>query len=324
MNCLALNRAVCRVGTRYPAQFGEVKLAGGAMSSGRHMLSASAYCAQVRNSVTVAVRCRYCTHKHLRKGFLGTLRLDKQQSCRVQQRVRRLRGGSVLQLTRAGIEKKRIKKDVDDFEVGLQKNGGLPELPDDLSQLAVSLPLGLASFEGLFLVGWVASLRGLLPGSRGFFGLVSNVALLLSALHRPFEEARIRNEKVLREVVRAKELAAKEAEDKIPKKKEISEEERDRIDRLRELEEFDMLLAQTPSSGTATLPANPKEWTVGETMEWLGQQGLARYATTFAQNNIDGKLLLQLTTDEVRDELQILNFGDRKKLELLIQELKRR
>lgn len=70
--------------------------------------------------------------------------------------------------------------------------------------------------------------------------------------------------------------------------------------------------------------ANPKEWTVGETMEWLGQQGLARYATTFAQNNIDGKLLLQLTTDEVRDELQILNFGDRKKLELLIQELKRR
>lgn len=65
-----------------------------------------------------------------------------------------------------------------------------------------------------------------------------------------------------------------------------------------------------------------KDWSVGETMEWLGQQGLARYATTFAENSIDGELLLQLTNADLRDELKIVSFGDRKKLDLLIQQLK--
>lgn len=70
--------------------------------------------------------------------------------------------------------------------------------------------------------------------------------------------------------------------------------------------------------------AKPKEWSVGETMEWLGQQGFARYATTFAENNIDGELLLQLTNNDLRDELKIRSLGDRKKLELLIRQLKER
>jgi hypothetical protein len=70
--------------------------------------------------------------------------------------------------------------------------------------------------------------------------------------------------------------------------------------------------------------AKAKEWTVGETMEWLGQQGLARYATTFAENHVDGELLLQLTNDDLRDELKILSFGDRRKLDLLIQQLRER
>ena len=70
--------------------------------------------------------------------------------------------------------------------------------------------------------------------------------------------------------------------------------------------------------------AKAKEWTVGETMEWLGQQGFARYATTFAEHSIDGELLLQLTNGDLRDELKILSFGDRRKLELLIQQLRER
>lgn len=70
--------------------------------------------------------------------------------------------------------------------------------------------------------------------------------------------------------------------------------------------------------------AKPKEWSVGETMEWLGQQGLARYATIFVENNIDGEVLLQLSNDDLRDELKIQSFGDRKKLEILIQQLKDR
>lgn len=67
-----------------------------------------------------------------------------------------------------------------------------------------------------------------------------------------------------------------------------------------------------------------KEWSVEETKEWLEEQGFGRYATTFGENDIDGELLLQLTNDDLRDELQILSFGDRKKLEILILQLKRR
>jgi hypothetical protein len=83
-------------------------------------------------------------------------------------------------------------------------------------------------------------------------GLVSNVALILSALHRPFEEARIKNEKVLMEVSGAKMMGGKKGQAQKPK--EISAEEKERIARLKELEEFDMLLAQSSSPGTVLLP----------------------------------------------------------------------
>lgn len=282
------------------------------------------------------------------------------------QRPRRLRG---FEIARAGINKKKREEALDGFEVGLddvEPPGG------DLSQLTVSIPLGLASVEGLFLVGWIASLRGVFPGALGFFGaadivlsgimfancavgwyalersrsemdelqareknnsklarklkpakpglldlgfslalsfipfanlflwlklasrqkhlsaeakaalvanaliyeaprlfallfffsgglfiflqvgFVSNTAFLLSAIHRPFAEARVKNEKVLIEVWRAKKIGGKKGEAQKPK--EISPEEKERIARLKELEEFDMLLAQRSSPGTAVLP----------------------------------------------------------------------
>lgn len=62
---------------------------------------------------------------------------------------------------------------------------------------------------------------------------------------------------------------------------------------------------------------------MGDTMQWLADQGLARYATIFADNNIDGVLLLQLTGDDLRDELGIQSLGDRRKLELLIKQLQK-
>lgn len=71
-------------------------------------------------------------------------------------------------------------------------------------------------------------------------GLISNLALVFGALHRPLEESRIKNEKVLLEVARTKKIGGKKEE----KPKEISAEEREKIARLKELEEFDMLLAQ--------------------------------------------------------------------------------
>lgn len=358
MHCVEVQNAVSRVGSRSHAQFEVKKLASGTMPSARLGLLSL----PTRSFATVAtISLRVANRRQstgLRGRFLGIAVTT------LQSRSRRERDFK-LNSVRAEIKKK-IEKVVNDFGVGLQ-DGSAPGLEDDLSQLAVSLPLGLASFEGLFLMGWVASLRGLLPGSRGFFGaadlilcgimfancavgwyalehsrsevdglvkekrvrkvkaagpglvdmgfslavslipcanlflwfkfatrqkhlspkakaalianalvyegprlfallllisgglwvflqvgLVSNFALLLSALHRPFEEARVQNEKVLMEVSRAKMMGGKKGQEGKPQ--EISAEERERIARLKELEEFDMLLAQSSSPGTVLLP----------------------------------------------------------------------
>lgn len=336
--------------------------------------SAGKYCAAARNLTTLALRTRKSARqccRGLTSPHVSFTRLEKQQSIRVGGSFEKL---TTLQVpkrscasgvcsTRAGIKKK-IKKALNDFEISLQEESA-PKLKDVPLKLAVSMPLRLASFEGLFLVGWVASLRGLLPGSRGFFAaadlilcsvmlanfavewyalehsrseigelrreintrkikaagagfletafslalsfipfanlfmwmrfaskqrhlpakpkaalvasamiyegprffsllllisgglrvflqvaLVSNVALLFSALHRPFAEARVKNEKILMEVSRSKRISGKKGQDQKPKEKEISAEEKERLDRLRELQEFDMLLAQRSSPDT--------------------------------------------------------------------------
>lgn len=365
MQFTVVNRSVHCLGRRNPAEFGVVeKLSAGTM------LSASAYCIGKRNSGRLAI-CYSDSMRQCCRGFAWaattSLRMANQQrigrgsffsTITTLQTPRRLRGFQ-LHGTRAGIKKK-VKKAFDDFGVGLQ-NGNTPEFPDYISQLAVSLPLRLASFEALYLLCWVASLRGLLPGSGIFFaaaeqivnfiiffncgvglyamrhsfrgicelphkltrklklakpgfldivfslalsfvpfanlflwfrfaskqrhlsakakaavaanafiyegprlfsvllilsgGLrvfaqvfaVCNAATVFGALHRIFEEARIKNEKVLTEVSRVKKIAEKKAHDQKPKEKETIAEEKERIDRLRELEEFDMLLAQSSS-----------------------------------------------------------------------------
>ncbi|KAG0617142.1 hypothetical protein M758_5G167200 [Ceratodon purpureus] len=440
MQLIVVHRSVHDVGRRNPAQFGLAERMGAGT-----MLSTSPYCIGKSNSAI----CSSDSMRQCCRGFAwaatSSLRLANQRrivrgrffrNITTFQTPRRQVLGFERHSTRAGIKKK-VKKAVDGFGVRLQ-NANTPEFPDRISQLAVSLPLGLASFQALYLVCWVANLRGLLPGSGIFFaaadqivgfimlfnsgvgwyamnhsvGGVSelplkltrklklggpgfldmvfslalsfvpfanlflwfrfaskqqhlpakakaaiaanafmyegprffslllilsgglrvflqvftmcNTATVFGALHRSFEEARIKNEEVLMEVSRVKQIARKKAQDQKPKEKQTSAEEKERIDRLRELEEFDMLLAQRPSRSDSAFSAKVKDWSVGETMEWLGQQGLARYATTFAENSIDGELLLQLTNDDLRDELKIQSFGDRKKLGLLIQKLKER
>ena len=358
MHYIDVNSSSCRVGCRSLAPFGVKKLTETMPSARLSLISASAYCIVTRNSTTLAIPSLRVANKNQSIALRG--RFWRNFVTTLPTRARRVRGFE-LYSARA----KKVEKAGRDFEVRLQDER-LPELEDDLPQLAVSLPLGLASFEGLFLVGWVASLRGLLPGSRGFFGaadlilcgvmfancvvgwyalehsrsevdglprekrarkvkaagpglldmgfslavsfipfanlflwlkfatrqrhlsakakaalfanaliyegprlfallllisgglwvflqvgLVSNVALLLSAVHRPFEEARIKNEKVLMEVSRAKMMGGKKAQEQKP---EISAEEKERIARLKELEEFDMLLAQRSSSDTVLLP----------------------------------------------------------------------
>jgi hypothetical protein len=285
-------------------------------------------------------------------------------------------GGMVYRMIRAGGFKNKLKKAVKKLEWQLEKSESLGELQGELPQLAISLPLGLASFEALFMVGWVSSLRGILPssGAGGFFsagdlilcsvmfancvvgwyalehsrseiaglprdgwwrrvkaeqvglwelgsslalsfipfanlfmwlrfakqqehlsararagivanawvyggpplftilllfsggwslwfqaGLVTNFALLMGALHRPFEEARVKNEKILMQVAKAKKTAGidkkpRQAGGVEQKQQEISDEEKATIERMKELEEFDMLLAQSSNTTSTALP----------------------------------------------------------------------
>jgi hypothetical protein len=54
----------------------------------------------------------------------------------------------------------------------------------------------------------------------------------------------------------------------------------------------------------------------------LAQEGFARYASAFAENDVDGSVLLLLTEDDLRDELGIQSLGDRRRLSQAIQRLK--
>lgn len=89
--------------------------------------------------------------------------------------------------------------------------------------------------------------------SGGFFvflqvGFVSNLAFLLSAFHWPFAEAWAKNEKVRMEVARVKRMGAKKAP--VQKPREISLKGKERIARLKESEEFDMLAQGFPQHCT--------------------------------------------------------------------------
>jgi hypothetical protein len=315
----------------------------------RTILSASTHCVVERNLATLTIRASHSQANQQRIGHGNFFR-----NITTLQTPRRGVRGLESVATRAGIKKK-VRKAVDDFGLRLlEYEDYTPE------QVAIALPLGLAAFEGLYLLSWVANLRGLLPGSdflftaaelvvngiilgNCFFGklalsnsnigminlppeltrklkmasldlmglafslalsfvpfanlfqwlrfaskqrhlpveakaalaanafiyefprllplllvlsgglgvfrqvfLVCHAATLFGSLHRVFEEARIKNERVLMEVARAKKkLASKKPE-------EISAEERERIDRVKELQDFDLLLAQSSSSNDST------------------------------------------------------------------------
>lgn len=57
-----------------------------------------------------------------------------------------------------------------------------------------------------------------------------------------------------------------------------------------------------------------EDWSVGDVCDWLQAQGFARYVASFARENIDGDVLLELTLEELKDELGVTSLGDRKRL----------
>ena len=55
-------------------------------------------------------------------------------------------------------------------------------------------------------------------------------------------------------------------------------------------------------------------WGVAAVQEWLTASGLQRHAELFAENEIDGEMLLTLTSDELEEELEITDEGEREAL----------
>eukprot|EP01137_Pigoraptor_chileana_P011457 Opistho-2@62372 len=66
---------------------------------------------------------------------------------------------------------------------------------------------------------------------------------------------------------------------------------------------------------------DPRLWTVTRVSEWLRGRGLASHSATFTANDVDGRVLLSLSSDDMRTALGIKSFGERRTLELEISAL---
>lgn len=64
-------------------------------------------------------------------------------------------------------------------------------------------------------------------------------------------------------------------------------------------------------------------WTEDRVCQWLRSSSLGKYEKIFRQNGVDGRLLLDLSDSELREDLQIQNKGVRQKLLRLIKQLQR-
>ena len=62
--------------------------------------------------------------------------------------------------------------------------------------------------------------------------------------------------------------------------------------------------------------------TVQQTSEWLRTSGFEEHIEAFVENDIDGSALLELTQEELKDDLKIGSFGKRKAIVREIEKLK--
>lgn len=85
------------------------------------------------------------------------------------------------------------------------------------------------------------------------------------------------------------------------------------------------VLVENPAYNPWLFPAEtPSKWTEANVSEWLRDEGLSRLVGTFAEQHIDGSVLLTLRGDELRDELGITSLGDRKRILAAIDRLQAR
>lgn len=68
---------------------------------------------------------------------------------------------------------------------------------------------------------------------------------------------------------------------------------------------------------------NAAEWSTSEVALWLEDSGFSEHTEAFQDHDISGAVLLSLTEAELREELGMERLGQRKRLLLLIQQLRK-
>lgn len=144
-----------------------------------------------------------------------------------------------------------------------------------------------------------------------------SLALVLGAVHLQMEKIRMDEETNM--VVGTKESKSWGGKGR-PGKKAFTEDDEESLRQYSDLEYFDVLLRQRTGSSA---PDSLDEWATGDVVEWLKLQGFARYASAFLEHDVDGPLLVQLTAEELRDDLEMGSLGDRKRILAAISNLKK-
>ncbi|CAI5469639.1 unnamed protein product [Closterium sp. Yama58-4] len=86
----------------------------------------------------------------------------------------------------------------------------------------------------------------------------------------------------------------------------------------RRLQEFDAKLVGRPLQQMGP----PAAWTTDDVATWLTAEGFACYAQAFLRHAVCGQVLLELTAEDLRDDLGVRTLGDRKRLLSAIAQLR--
>ena len=61
-------------------------------------------------------------------------------------------------------------------------------------------------------------------------------------------------------------------------------------------------------------------WAVSHCLSWLESIGLGKYGINFTKNHMNGRLLMKISTRELKEDLQITSLGHR---DIMINDIKR-
>lgn len=75
------------------------------------------------------------------------------------------------------------------------------------------------------------------------------------------------------------------------------------------------------SDGSSVEHGNPKVSTIDDVRNWLHCVGFPQYVDLFAENEVNGEILRTLTSEELRDDLHVVNLRHRRDLLNAIQRL---